>query len=254
MKIIEFLRRKMKEYDDTHNFTCDVCGREVFGGERVCLSCMETLPLNNKVYCPFCGRRVKEPGACVDCKKKPLGVAKARSALVHEGEAARLVLRFKNGAKYLYRAAVELMLPILKQEFPDADLLAYVPMTPKSERRRGYNQARLIAAELSERSGIPLYDGAVKRKETETQKSLTREEREKNLEHCFHISDRKGLRDKCVVIVDDILTTGATVSELAAAMKRAGAAKVYALTLTSAENKHPFGISDNKNNFIPPRI
>lgn len=246
MKFFDFLRRRIKRYDDAHNFTCDVCGREVFGGERVCAQCMGTLPFRDKTVCPFCGRRVKEAGVCLECKKKPLGVEKARSVFVHEGEAARLVLRFKQGEKYLYRTAAELALPLAKREFEDADLIAFVPMTEKAEKRRGYNQSRLFAAELAARWGKELYDGVEKRRETGAQKALGRAEREKNLEGCFHVTDRKGIKGRRVLIVDDVLTTGATVSELADVFKRAKAEKVYALTLTSAEDKHPFGIPDAK--------
>ena len=52
-KIAEWLRR----YDETHNFTCDVCGREVFAGERVCAACRKTLPFNDRLICPYCGPR-----------------------------------------------------------------------------------------------------------------------------------------------------------------------------------------------------
>ena len=100
-KIAEWLRR----YDETHNFTCDVCGREVFAGERVCAACRKTLPFNDRLICPYCGRRVREAGVCLECKQSRPAVEKARSAFVHEGEAAALVLRFKKGSKYLFRTA-----------------------------------------------------------------------------------------------------------------------------------------------------
>lgn len=240
MKLLDRFRKKVAHYDETHNFTCNICGREVFGGERVCAACMGSLPFVGAVCCPFCGRQVKEPGACLECKRKPLGVEKARSALVHEGEGARLVLRFKRGARYLFRTAADLMFPLM-QEFPDVDLITFVPMTERAEKRRGYNQSRLLAEELSRRSGVPLYAGVVKRKETGAQKTLGRAEREKNLERCFHVNDRKGVKGKNILIIDDILTTGATVSELADTLKRAQAGRLFALTLTSVKNKHPFG-------------
>ena len=68
MKLFDFLSEKIKRYDDTHNFTCDVCEREVFAGERVCDKCLKALPLNNGEVCPLCGRKVGEAGVCLDCK------------------------------------------------------------------------------------------------------------------------------------------------------------------------------------------
>ncbi len=235
------LGERVRRYDDGHNFTCDVCGREVFENERICRFCYRDLPLNNGKVCPFCGRRVREEGVCLECKAKPLGVKKARSACLHEGEAARLVVRFKRGEKYLYRALCDLMEPVVKAEFEDADAYLGVPMSEKSLKKRGYNQAELLAEELARRLGKEWIRPVEKRKETGVQKLLGRSDREKNLESVFHVSDRKGVKGRRILIVDDTLTTGATVSVLADALKRAGAAEVYAVTATSVEFKNQFG-------------
>ncbi len=240
MKIFQRLGEWIRAYDDAHNFTCDLCGREVFGGERVCGKCRGALPWNDKNICPLCGRKVGEPGICLECKKKRLIVDKARSVLLHEGEAARLVSLAKK-TKYFYRTAAELMLPFL-DEF-GADALIFVPMTEKACKKRGYNQSRLIAEELSRRGGVPVLDAVTKTRETGTQKSLGRAEREKNLEGCFHVFNRKGVKNKRLLIIDDALTTGSTVSELATVLKRAGAKEVDALTLTSVYDKNAFGKS-----------
>lgn len=93
----------MCEFFRTHNFTCDVCGREVFENERICRACHAALPHNGGPVCPFCGRSVAEGGACLECKQKPLVVKKARSALLYAGEAAHLVLRF-SGATATFSA------------------------------------------------------------------------------------------------------------------------------------------------------
>lgn len=236
-KIAEWVRK----YDDTHNFTCDICGREVFDGERVCEACRKALPWNDGKICPLCGRKVKEAGICLECKEKPLQTDKVRSAFLHEKEAARLVVRYKRGQKYLYRTLAELVLPIIKREFPDAEALVCVPMTKKAQRARGYNQSLVLCEEYARRLDIPVLAVAEKRRETQSQKFLGRAEREKNLEGCFRISDKTAVNGKTLLIIDDTFTTGATVSELAGALKHAGAAKVYAFTATSVENKTAFG-------------
>ncbi len=242
MRLLNFLRKQLKRYDDSHNFTCDVCGREVFGNERICKACMERLPWNDLEFCPLCGRKVREPGICIECKQKPLGVLKARSVLVHEGEAARLVVRFKRGEKYLYRTLTEQMLPLMMREFEEETAITYVPMTEKAEKKRGYNQSRLLAEELAARSGKKFLSPAVKRKETASQKFLGRRDRESNLEGCFHVENRHAVKGESILIVDDTLTTGATVSELAGVLLRAGAKTVSALTFTGVANKAPFGL------------
>ena len=238
MKFFEFLKNAVKSYDETHNFTCDICGREVFQNERVCAPCMRVLPYIGETYCPFCGRKTLETGACLDCKTRPLTVEKARAVCTHEGAAARLVVAFKRGKRYLARTIAELMLPLL-EEFPNTELLVPVPMTEKSEKKRGYNQSRLLGQALSELSGIPYVEPVQKTRETSSQKLLTRQEREENLTGCFRVKERKAVRDKNVLIVDDTMTTGTTASEIARVLKNAGADEVNLLTFTSVQYKTP---------------
>lgn len=246
MNILKKLFSAVKRYDDTHHYTCDVCGREVFGGERVCNVCLAALPWNNGEICPFCGRKVREAGVCLECKEKPLKTDKARSVFTHDKEAARLVLRFKRGQKYLSRTLACLALPLVRGEFADAEALTFVPMTEKAKKRRGYNQSQLLAEELSALAGMPLIAAAEKRRETEEQKSLSRREREKNLDGCFRVTDRAAVKDKIILMVDDTMTTGATSSALAEALKKGGAGKVYLVTVTGVEKKTPFGKTPSK--------
>lgn len=237
--------RKIKElferYDDTHNFTCDVCRREVFAGERICKTCMKELPFNNGAICPFCGRKTGESGACLDCKEKPLACAKARSVFVHEGKAMEMVLRFKRGEKYFCRTFASVALPVLESEFPEADVLTFVPMTAKAEKRRSYNQSQLFCNQLARLSGKPVKALLIKKKETPQQKSLGRREREENLTGCFSVTEKEEVKGKRVLLIDDVLTTGATANEIATILKKAGALAVYVLTVTSVPRKDPFG-------------
>lgn len=241
IRLWQRLAARVKRYDETHNFTCDVCGREVFSNERVCSECLKTLPWNRGEVCPFCGRKIGEAGVCLDCKEKRIGVEKARSCFTHEGEASRLVVRFKRGKKYLYRTLAELALPLLNAEFSEADALTYVPMTARAEKKRGYNQSRLLAEELARLVGKECLSCTEKQRETSAQKQLGLREREKNLQGCFRVTERAAVKDKKILIVDDTLTTGATSSELASVLRRAGAASVSLLTVTSVQKKYPFG-------------
>lgn len=236
MKIFRKILRALDRYDEAHNYTCDVCGGEVFGGERVCKRCLDALPWNNKLICPYCGRKVLEAGACIECKAKPLSVSAARSVFTYEGEAARLVLRMKRGERYLCATLVDFLLPFAEL-FVDVDAITYVPMTPRSERKRGYNQSFLLAQGLSDKTGLPLLACAEKVRETKAQKTLSRRAREENLKGCFKITDRSAVKDKSVLIVDDTMTTGSTASELAERLKSAGAQYVYLLTVTSVQLK-----------------
>ena len=241
IKWIQTIKEKIARYDDTHNFTCDNCGGEVFAGQRLCDDCKENLPYNNGEVCPFCGRRVREEGTCLDCKQKPLEVEKARSLFLYEGDAVRLIRLFKSGRKYLFRMFAEELIPIVEKEFSDADVLTYVPMTKKAQRKRGYNQSKLIAEGLSKATGKPLLCAVEKKRETLDQRELTREEREENMKNVFSVTDKEQVKGRRILIVDDTLTTGATANALAVALEKAGAAAVYLVTAASVEKKDPFG-------------
>lgn len=174
-------------------------------------------------------------GYCTECRAHAPGYDMARSVFVYEKSAKRLILRYKSGHRYLSEAFTDFLLPKLV-EFPDAELLAYVPMTERSEKRRGYNQSRILAEKLSEWTGLEVFDGLVKTKETKQQKRLGIAGRMANLKDCFKVSSRRGLKGKRVLLLDDTLTTGATASEIARCLKRAGAERVYVLTVTSVPN------------------
>ncbi|MDE6411331.1 MAG: double zinc ribbon domain-containing protein [Clostridia bacterium] len=241
MNLLKLIQEKISRYDDTHNYTCDNCGKEVFDGRRLCGDCKAELPYNNQKICPFCGRRVREDGVCLDCKQKPLETQKARSLWLHEGDAAKLVRHFKTGEKYLFRLFVEELTPLVLKEFGDADAITYVPMTKNALKKRGYNQTLLIAEGLHRSTGKELLSVAEK-DETADQRELTREKREENMKEAFKVTDKKAVKGRRILIVDDTLTTGATASAFAAVLKKAGAAAVYLVTATSVEKKNPYGI------------
>ena len=244
MNFIQFIKEKITHYDDTHNFTCDNCEREVFDGRRLCDTCRAELPYNNGHVCPLCGRRIREPGVCLDCKQKPLALEKARSLFLYEGEAAGLIRAFKSGKKYLYRTFTEEMLPIVEKEFREADAVTFVPMTKRAQRRRGYNQSRLLAEGLSKATGKELIVAVEKTRENADQRALTRQEREENMKNVFKVSDKSAVKGRRILIADDTLTTGATASELALVLKKAGAGAVYLITVASVEKQAPFGYRD----------
>ena len=207
-------------------FTCDICGTETFDG-NICPQCLKSLPFNNGKVCPVCGRKtvVNE-------------IFKAAvSPFVYEGGAVALVSKFKNGSAYLKDYFADLIAERLVR-LPKPDCIVYVPMTKKAIRKRDYNQAELLAKALSEKTGIPLLSGAVvKIKDTSEQKSLSRRERMNNLKSCFKVEKREEIKNKRVLLVDDVLTTGATADSISKILLSAGAKCAYLATIASVEFK-----------------
>lgn len=214
------------------NLTCEICGKEVFDGQRLCAECNKTVTFNDDKTCPLCGRKTNADELCMECKYQAPLFDKAVSALVYDGGATKLIIDFKNSKPYLK----EYFADLLKDKcalFLGADGIVSVPMTAKSQRKRGYNQSELLAKALSKRLNIPYIKHAIEKiKQTEWQKSLSRSEREQNLKGCFK-ADRNLVAGKNLIVVDDVITTGATADAICKELKKRGAAKVYFAAVAS---------------------
>ncbi len=216
------------------NFTCEICGKEVFDGQRLCGDCKATVTFNDEKTCPKCGRKTNLGELCMECKYKAPLYDKAVSALVYDGGAKKLVIDFKNSKPYLKEYFADLLKDKCAK-FSDADGIVAVPMTEKSRRKRGYNQSELLAKALSKKLGVPFIKRAIEKiKQTEWQKSLSKSEREQNLKGCFK-ADRNLVAGKNLIVVDDVMTTGATADAICQELKKRGAAKVYFAAVASVK-------------------
>lgn len=231
MKLKELFQKLHKTVYD-RNYTCYLCRNEVFKGETFCASCRKNLPYNLN-FCTRCGRKIKQSGYCMDCRAQKSIFDKARSLFVYEGEAKNIVHSFKNGNPYMAEGLAQEALPIVEREFFDTDFIAFVPMTKKAQDKRGYNQSEQFARSMSALTGILVEEFFEKTRDTSEQKSLTKEERQKNLHGAFHLKKRAICKDKVILLVDDTLTTGVTAGELCRLLYGAHAKKVYLLTIAS---------------------
>lgn len=216
-------------------FTCLLCDIEIFKGE-LCADCLKRLVLNNGATCPRCGRKTAKSEICIECKAHLPAYDRALSPLIYDKGSADLIARFKGGqphiAEYLSRLIAEKI-----EELPEVDGIVSVPMSARALRDRGYNQSELLVEAVSERTGIPVLHGAAEKAgETPAQKELTRAERLKNLRTAFK-ADKSLVKDKALLIIDDVMTTGATLDSLALTLKNAGARSVFAVAAASVEYK-----------------
>lgn len=213
---------------------CIVCGREIHKDRySLCESCAFSL---NENYCIRCGRhKIGLGDYCDECSKSSLAFDEARSSVVYESNAQKVIWRLKYGdAKYLAHAISEYMLDTLLFTDWDADCITFVPSDKKRYKKRGYNQAELIAKALAERTTLPCLALLDKTKSTPNQARLDKETRVVNLKGAFSVVSKP---PDHVVLVDDVMTTGATVNECAKTLKAAGASVVYVLTFASVPEK-----------------
>ena len=208
--------------------TCAACGRE---GRYICETCKSSLPPLKKPHCRLCA----SPGTsltCSWCHAMPPAFDGVRAPYLMEGTAREIVygLKYRN----LRASAPELgrlMGAHLALEPVPADVLVPVPLHPRRERERGYNQSGLLAREVSKQSGIPMEPQLLRRiRNTRPQVSVEdHEERRRNMEGAFECAPEIGSLK--VLLIDDVVTTGATMSACAGPLKAAGAASVWGLAL-----------------------
>ena len=243
------LLEKLKALLFARELTCANCGAELFAEEYFCPHCLKTLPFNAGHICSKCGRAVgEEYPVCLECKADMPLYDAARSAFRYEGDVVRLVKKFKTGGQWLAAPFASRMAGFFGREFAEADFLVHVPMTAAAQKKRGYNQSFLLAEELSARTCIPHErELLVKTRETPPQKELSRRERAENLAGSFRVHERAKCRGKTAVLVDDVLTTGATVSACARALKGAGAKRVWAVTAASVPSQEQPGVKKRLN-------
>ncbi len=215
------------------NETCDVCLEELPFKTRLnlCSSCLEKLPFNDKKVCLCCGAPVEnEADYCLRCMDTKRAFDKCRSVFVYDGLAKKVLLSFKYGEKkYLKNLLAKLMTDKYLSERFEADVVTFVPMTKKEQRKRGYNQSELLAREIANSLSLECRPSLEKVKESPEQKSLSAKERAENLKGVFSCSDA-ALKGKRVLLIDDVFTTGATANECSGVLLKAGASNVLVLT------------------------
>ena len=184
---------------------CPFCGEIVSAGKKhstehngICKACREKLPYIGEVRCMCCGKPLTDPAEeyCYDCTRQKHLFVDGRS---------------------LWERKITLIVP--------------VPLHSRRKRKRGFNQAEIVAKVLSENTGIAMDAGAVKRiKATSPQKELGDKGRKRNIRGAFAV--QKNVKGENIVLIDDIYTTGSTLDEAARVLKKAGAENVYFLTVS----------------------
>ena len=220
--------------------TCFLCGGEVEESKFcLCNKCRKTLPVVNK-RCLRCGTPIKSKAKyCLNCKQGERAFALARSPLIYKDEIRTAVRNLKyNNQKHLAKVFAKFMVEEFRKmeaEILPVDVIVPVPMFLQKQKKRGYNQAELLAKEFSKIVNICLdAKSLVRIKDTPTQTALSSLERHKNLENAFK-AENNSFKGKVVLLIDDVLTTGSTANSCCKEIKRCGAKEVYVLTFATTE-------------------
>lgn len=219
---------------------CLACGEIVAELDSLCGPCWATITFFTPPWCVLCGAPFAHPmdpdTLCADCARQRSSWDRARAALRYDRNSRHLVLGLKHGdrthvagpfGRWMHRAGTDVL--------AGADLLVPVPLHWTRLFKRRYNQAALLAQAIHSAGGPEVAaDWLLRRRRTPSQGTLGPAARERNVRGAFAVRAGRSFAGKRVVIVDDVMTTGATVEECARVLKRAGAAFVGVLTLARA--------------------
>lgn len=213
--------------------SCTLCGARSRDSLDLCGHCRAELPLNARA-CRLCAHPLPAAGAeiCGNCLRRPPPFT-AFAPFIYGQPLDRLILEFKFSDRlYLGRTLGALLAQALLAEEPGAaELIVPVPLHAARLRERGYNQAMELARPVGRRLGVPVQEAVQRIRATPGQAGLKAVERRRNVRGSFAVTAPSTVSGRRVAIVDDVFTTGATVTELAECLRRAGAASVTVWTV-----------------------
>ena len=222
---------------------CLVCKNRILPPDQqqlICAGCWDKLEKNLPPFCASCGRHLDaqaiKKNACPSCSKFNFYFDRAFSPCTYTGSIKKLIHDFKyNGKDYLGVPLGALMNTFIRDyhlPVEHLDFIIPIPLHKSRQREREFNQAEILSREVAgEFQKKVLTDALIRVKPTKTQTELTFLERCRNVEKSFFVSKPELIKAANLLLVDDVLTTGATASETARCLKEAGAKKVLLLTL-----------------------
>lgn len=216
------------------NATCIGCGKELFvPNDRyaLCPDCTRELHVI-KTFCPRCGKPNEYGEVCNICLNTTTYFERNYACLIYDGLIKKLIIKFKfKDHAFLHKYLASFLMDKINSENIEFDLITAVPINKQRYRERGYNQTDLLAKELSKRTGVQYSNQIFKHENCGVQVGKNLAERVKNVEKTFFIKNNEVFKDKTVLVIDDIITTGSTLNSVAKTLKDAGAKKVIGLTI-----------------------
>ena len=242
MNLFKKLKNLFISFEDTisKEHSCICCSKEILDGSfyQICQKCLNNIDIIGSRVCAKCGERLFDDILLCDiCKDVDYNFNSSRSVCYYNEESSNIVKALKYGGRKYYAKHIAKMMTEDKTIFEQVDIITFVPMLNKKQKVRGYNQAEEIAREISKIVDLPVIDCLEKISENKNQAKLNKEERLKNLSGiiCLCENVKDDLKGKYVLIIDDVFTTGATLSECAKILKASKPKQINALTFAKTK-------------------
>jgi len=218
---------------------CVSCGRKSEGTEttELCIPCVASIRKNPKPWCSVCGRAlVNARVICPDCSRASPSFDRAYSAFLYDGALKEAIHSFKYKGQASFSKLFSSLLIRFVDDNPELirgiDFVTFVPMHRKRARGKDFNHSKVLANIISKEYDIKLLDILSKVRLTRPQSELSRNDRIANLAGTFRVRDKMNISGMSILVVDDVMTTGSTLSECALTLKNSNAREVRCLTLS----------------------
>lgn len=211
---------------------CAGCGKE---GEVFCPECLATLRLIKQPNCRYCGASLDKAGICAYCSERMPPYKEVFTYAAYSGSLREGILSMKYQKNFwLGEVFSQLLIQALETKKWPIDIVMPIPLGEEKLEERGYNQAALLSAPIAKHFGwIHDQRSLMRIKEIRSQVALSREQRFENVRFAF-LAEHAKKSGQTVLLVDDVFTTGATLSDAARALRSAGYDEIYAITLAKA--------------------
>lgn len=221
------------------DFSCMNCGKEIFDNYSFCLceNCLKKIEMINSPICKICGESVDQNLYCEACYNKNYKFDKNISLCYYNDISANIIKQFKYANKKYYAKYISKLLFNNIKLQNEINYITFVPATDKNYRERGYNQSEELAKEFSKLTDIPVLKLLGKNEGYKNQASLNQRDRVENLKNAFFVveGNKNLIKGKNILIIDDVFTTGTTLSRCAEILKKYKPNLV--ITLTFAKTK-----------------
>lgn len=216
------------------NFSCYGCGCDVFDETGFCKNCTHLLKYITGNVCQHCSEPIPNGSSyCLKCKGKDFICSKIVSVFEYTGLVKSCIYKLKyTNCKYIADVFGKYLYDCVVKNNLKFDVVTVVPLCESRFKERKYNQAELLAMEFNKFANKPLIlKNLIRKKETPTQTNLSKIDREVNMIDAFKVNNNKEFKNKDVLLIDDVYTTGATLTACSKELMKAGAKSVVAVTL-----------------------
>lgn len=242
MKFFENINNLMDKCLFPNHIKCILCDEELAFDSRpsICEKCLSNLPFSTGKVCQKCGEQLSSMSDyCLSCKTNmDRNFTKAFAPFIYKDDIVKLIHDLKyNNKRYLGKHLSYFLVDEYSKHNFSVDIVVPIPLNKNRLAERGFNQSELLSECFKTQLNLPVdTTNLIRVADTPTQTNLSKKERMTNLKNAFLVADKSVFKNKKILLIDDVFTTGATMEEASGVLLKAGAKEIYCISLAHVKN------------------